>query len=242
MPGRNYYLLASLPPIGRPGDDAPLTLGEFLEHVADAPKVRAEAEALFLGDDLLQRQAVLAGEIDQAAPAVLSDAQVRDEAPLPEFLAPPATQDDAPGAGFSADATWGAYFRRLAELGRRSPFLRALVGYEVGLRNALASARAKALELDTQSCLVEPELGDPPDAFGPELADWSAAATPLAGLQALDRARWRWLVEHDAWFSFADDELAAYATKLMLLHRWKRIADAERDEATAEVAEGSATQ
>jgi len=239
MPGRNYYLLTSLPSIGRPGDEAPLTPREFLERVADAPKVRTEAEALFLGDDLLQRQAVLAGEIDQATPAVLSDAQIRDEAPLPAMLVPSDDSDDVPAADAATDTVWAAYFRQLADLGRRSPFLHAWVRHEVGLRNALASARAKALELDPQTCLVAPELGDPADDFARELADWSAAATPLAGLQALDQGRWRWLLAHDAWFSFADDELAAYAAKLMLLARWKRIADAQRAPA-AEAAAGPA--
>jgi len=36
-------------------------------------------------------------------------------------------------------------------------------------------------------------------------------------------ARWAWLADNDAWFSFRDDELAVYAARLMLLHQWKRI-------------------
>jgi hypothetical protein len=227
MPGRNFYLLSSLPPMGRIGDDPALDLAGFLRHVEDAPKVRAEAEAVFLGDDLRQREALLAGEIDEPAPTVLTAAQLRDEEPLPEFLAAGAAGAEAGAAALAVDAVWGAYFRRLADMGRRSAFLAAWVRHEVGLRNALAAARAKALGLDVQAHLVEGDLAAPQDEFTLVLGEWSAARDPLAGLRVLDAARWRWLIEHDAWFSFADDELAAYAAKLMLLHRWKRIAEAQ---------------
>jgi len=231
MPAANYYLLSALPPIGEMGSDPPMTAAAFLEHVAPAGKCRAEAEAIFLGEDLRQREALLAGETDEAAPAVLSAAQLRDAEPLPGFLAA-GGQDDGPAPGaLAVDAVWGAYFRRVSELARRSAFLAAWAAYEVGLRNALAVARAKALDLDAQRYLVEPQLGLPAEDFAGVLGEWSAAATPLAGLGVLDAARWRWLVAHDAWFSFADDELAAYAAKLMLLHRWKRIRQAAPDDA-----------
>ena len=234
MSGLNFYLLASLPALGELGHDPPLSLGDFLRHVEHAPKPRAEAEILFLGDDLRQREALLAGEIAEASPTVLTTAQVRDEEPLPGFLS---AVDESGGPALAVDAVWGAYFRRLADMGRRSGFLAAWVRHEVGLRNALATARAKALGLDVSAYLVEADLGLPADAFALVLGEWSAAATPLAGLRVLDAAHWGWLAEHDAWFTFADDELAAYAAKLMLLHRWKRIADAERG-APARAAEG----
>ena len=71
------------------------------------------------------------------------------------------------------------------------------------------------------------DLGDSRADLTRVLNEWSATPTPLAGLQVVLRARWVWVHEHDAWFSFRDDELAAYAAKLMLLHQWKRVADAE---------------
>jgi len=58
------------------------------------------------------------------------------------------------------------------------------------------------------------------------LRAWTQASTPLAGLRVLIEARWAWLAEHDAWFSFRDDELAAYAVRLMLLEQWRRLAQA----------------
>jgi hypothetical protein len=229
MSGRNFFLLTSLPAIGKLGDEPPLGLADFLRHVEEAPKPRAEAEALFLGDDLRQREALLAGEIDEPSPTVLTERQVRDEEPLPILPAAAPGEEGAAGAPLAVDAVWGAYYRRLAEMGRRSAFLAAWVRHEVGLRNALAAARAKALSLDAERYLVEGDLADPEEDFAAVLGEWSAAKTPLAGLRVLDAARWRWLAEHDAWFSFADDELAAYATRLVLLHRWRRIAEAQRD-------------
>ena len=238
MAGRNFYLLTALPAMGEIESDPPMSPGEFLQRVGDDLKVRAEAEAIFLAEDLRQREALLAGEIDEPAPTVLTPAQVRDEAPLPgELAAPAGPAEDATAAQLAVDRVWGAYFRHLAALGRRSEFLAAWVAHEVGLRNALAAARAKALGLDAQRYLVEPQFGEPEDEFTAVLGEWSAAATPLAALRALDAARWAWLVAHDGWFTFADDELAAYAAKLMLLHRWKRIAEVER-ETPAEAADG----
>jgi hypothetical protein len=52
---------------------------------------------------------------------------------------------------------------------------------------------------------------------------------PLSGLKVLDRARWDWLSRNDRAYSFENDEIAAYAAKLMLLHRWRRLAQAADD-------------
>ena len=234
MSGLNFYLLTSLPPIGELGAQPPMTQAGYLLHVEHAPRPRTEAEAIFLGDDLRQRDALLAAEIDEPTPAVLSVEQLRDEMPLPAFLAPPTADEAAAGPPtLGVDAVWAGYFDRLAQLGRGSAFLAQWVRHEVGLRNALAATRAKALGLDAQQYLVTPMLGAPADEFAPTVGEWSAAETPLAGLRLLDRARWAWLAEHDAWFTFADDELAVFAARLMLMHRWKRIAAAEREAAPA---------
>ena len=66
-------------------------------------------------------------------------------------------------------------------------------------------------------------FGDADADFETVISDWAAAPDPLAGLKVLDRVRWEWLDEHDGWFTFANDELAAYAARVMLLHRWHRI-------------------
>jgi hypothetical protein len=55
-------------------------------------------------------------------------------------------------------------------------------------------------------------------------------------MKVLDQARWRWLNDNDAWYSFADDELAAYAARLMLLHRWDRLDQPSDEAATPEAA------
>lgn len=235
MAGHNYYFLTALPPLGELGTPPPLTGAELLEFVRPAPNLLAVAEALLLGDDLLSREAVLAGEVERAAPAVLTAGQLRDEKPLPAYLVGPEGQ---PPRRVAADAVWEAYYRHLDRLARRLPgcFLRAWVGHEVALRNALAARRADTLELSAQDYLVAPDLGAPDADFGPLLAEWASAPHPLAGLRTIDRARWAWIARHDAWFTFSDDELAAYTAKLMLLGRWQRLAEADEAAAAPSVA------
>ena len=224
MAGQNYYLITSLPPLGELGTAPPLGLADLLAHVRDSAGPGTLVQIVLLGDDLLQRQAYLAGEIKEVAPAVLTAGQVRNEEPLPDDLAGP-EQPLSPLA--DTDAVWANYFRRAAEMAarRRSDFLAAWTGYEVAMRNALAAERAKALGLEAEQYMVAADLGRPDANFEALLSEW-AAADPLAGLRVLDRARWAWIDEHDAWFSFADDEVAAYAARLALLHRWHRLSQA----------------
>lgn len=226
MAGRHYFLITSLPPLGDLGSAPPLTAAHLLERVGEAGPARALVEALFLGDDLLQREALLAGQIDQAEPAVLRLAQLRDEEPLPACL----IREDADPAALRvpADAVWSAYYYHAADVAERqaSGFLAEWVRHEVALRNALAAARAKALGLEVEAYVVASDLGQDADDLAGVVSEWAAAPNPLAGLRALDNARWTWLTEHDQWFSFGDDELAAYAAKLMLLHRWHRLTEA----------------
>lgn len=238
MAGDNYYLMSVLLPLDQLDGAPPLSLGDLLTHVEDHPVALALVEAIGLGDDLLQRDAILAGEIDQGAPAVLSAQQLRDEQPLPEALL---GDEDQPAAVIASDVVWGAYYRHLAAVAAdcSSAMLAGWVGHEVALRNAIATARAKALELDAQDYLVEPQLADRDADLESVVSEWSSAGDPLAALRVLDQARWDWLVEHDAWFTFADDELAAYAAKLMLMNRWRRLgrADTDTNESTTAAAQ-----
>jgi hypothetical protein len=225
MAQRNYYLVSALPSLGDLGSAPPMSLAALREHLREHRRPLAVIDALLLGDDLLQREAVLAGETDSAAPSVLTAAQVRDEEPLPAVLA---AEEDAPAPRIASDAVWGAYFRHAAAVAAReaSGLLAKWVGHEVALRNALAAARAKTLGLDAADYVVAADLGSSGDDFGPVLNEWAAAANPLEGLRILDRARWHWLDEHEAWFTFGDDELAAYAARLMLVVRWHRLTGA----------------
>ena len=222
MAAQNYYLLSALPHLPALGSAPPVRGRAFLDMVDDAP-VRPVVDALFLSDDLLQRDAAAAGELDEAQPRVLSEAQVAGDAPLPEALA--LSAEDAGGPRVATGRTWEAYFRHAAAVAARknSAFLRAWVGYEVALRNALAAERASALGLDPAAYQVAPDLAGSGGDVDAVVNAWSAAPDPLAGLRALDAARWRWIDDHDAWFTFEDDELAAYAARLMLLIRWQRL-------------------
>lgn len=229
----HYFLITSLPPLGDLGSAPPLDARQLLEHVAEADGPRTLIEALFLGDDLVQREALLAGETEQVAPAVLSGRQLRDEEPLPAYLTSP--EGTPAELRVAADAVWSAYYHHAANVARErsSVFLARWVRFEVALRNGLAAARAKQLGLEVEPYLVAGDLGGDADDAAPVVNEWAAAATgdPLAAARALDNARWTWLTENEQWFSFGDDELAAYAAKLMLLHRWHRLTQTSPDAA-----------
>ena len=222
--GNNYYLITSLAGMESLSSAPPLSNAALLAHVADQPRAEDLVKTLLLSDDLMQRQAILAGEIEQGDSTVLTAEQLTDEEPLPEYLAGPLEGSPRRIAG---DSLWVAYFRHAMNVAkaRKCGFLEDWIGFEVAMRNALTEARAKTLGLDPNEYFVEPQLGSSVN-FSSTIGEWSAAPDPLAGLKVLDRARWDWLERNDRAYSFEDDEIAAYAAKLMLLHRWRRLAHA----------------
>jgi hypothetical protein len=232
MTARLYFENTALPVLGELGTTPPFSpaqLHQFVDGTAAAPLV----DALLLGDDLLQREACLAGELTEPAPAVLARAQALGQEALPDYLDPAAYHGSELMPG---DAVWSAYYHHVAAVAARhhSQFVRDWVTLEVGLRNALAVARARALNLDTSGYVVAEELGSDDAAVASLVGEWSAAQDPLDGLRLLLEARWRWVHEQDAWFSFSADEIAAYAVKLLLLHRWARVAPAGGEHGTAQ--------
>jgi hypothetical protein len=218
MSERYYFLLTALPALPELGEVPPLGLGAFRALVEPSPSALAPVEAVLLEQDLLGRESVLAGETPLSEPVVLTTAQVAGEEPLPEFLT--AAPERAPK--IPADATWASYWRHVHAVGvRRScEFLRRWAGFEVGLRNALALARAAALNLEPQEYLVAEDLADPDAPVGEVVSAWSAAADPLSALRVLDERRWQWVEDCARYYSFALDELTAYARRLVLVHRW----------------------
>lgn len=223
------YLLTALPGLDAWGSTPPVSKQDFLGHVIEAKGPLQTVQTLLLMDDLVQREALLAEEIttDQADLAVLRLGQDEKGPALPDALLP--TDGEMPdNPRLAVDGLWARYFRFAAQTGQRSSsrFLQAWVGFEVTLRNALSSARAQALNLDPLAYVLTPELEDKDLDFSALLSAWSAAPTPLMGLGILDKARWDWLEEHGQWYSFKADEVEAYAAKLCLLHRWRRLAAA----------------
>ncbi len=227
MSGQNYYLLTALPSLGELGSTTPITASELIEHVSPVPSVLKLVEAVFLGGDLTQRQGYLSGELEKPYPVVLTVEQVKNEEPLPPELIIPQELTDPRSV---VDAITAGYFNHALRVGQSvgSEFITHWVGFEVALRNALAQARAKSLSLDPENYIVAPELADRDTDFAAMIAEWSIAPNPLAGMRVLDGGRWDWLIEHEGWFSFDDDELACYAAKLTLIERWNRLERAKQ--------------
>lgn len=228
MKGDLHYYISALPALDALDGEPPLSPAHLLEHLDGRPGTQLLVETLFVLDDLLQREAFLAGELEEIDPTVLTAQQVRNEASLPTYLQTDTTTSEA-SSSLQGDRCWEMFFRYAASIAARqaSTFLRAWVGYEVAMRNALAAARAERLGLEASDYLVAEDLADLEEDFSALLSAWSSASTPLAGLRALMAGRWAWLTEHDAWFSFRDDELCVYAAKLLLQRQWRRLAEAE---------------
>jgi len=227
MTQRRYdYLLSALPGLDTFGANPPMGKTDLLERLSEANGPVQTVKVLLLMDDLVQREAIMSGELtaDQADFSVLLEVDADNLPVLPPYLLPESDADVQDGR-LNVDALWEAFFNHAWATAKHasSTFLKAWVGFEVGLRNALAAARAHALELDPMAYQVTPELADASADFSGALAAWSSAPDPLAALEALDKARWEWMEQNGQWYSFKAQELEAYGAKLVLLHRWRRI-------------------
>jgi len=227
---RYEYLLSVLPTLEPIGSIPPLSKQSFFEQVIESNGPVSTVQTLLLSDDLIQYQALLAEEIEQDRIdlAILSLDKAEDEPVLPDYLLPKETteeQQQEQSMRLSVDGIWERYFHHAASVAKRtqSSFLKAWVGFEVGLRNALATARAQMLDLESEAYLVAPELADKKTDYHHIVSEWSGASNPMTALRMLDEARWDWCEEHGGWYSFHACEIEVYASKLILLHRWRRI-------------------
>ncbi len=220
MAGRNYYLLSFLPGLDDLGSAPPMSPSEMLGCVGESDQTLKELlEILFLSDDIMQYQAVQAGEIEEPVTTVLTSMQINGQEPLPEWLLVESHESRS-----TYDRGWENFFYFADRLARRSGsvFLQRWVAFEVSLRNALVEARAKALNLEATEYVIAADLTGDVDLTA-IINEWTAAANPMQGLRVLDEARWNWIAQNERYFSFDNDELLAWATRLMLLQRWHRL-------------------
>ena len=99
------------------------------------------------------------------------------------------------------------------------------ITFDTALRNETARIRAGKRHIEAAIYLR-------PDTYpGPSLAPVVAAATLspsfLEGEKVLDEARWKMLDELSIAHYFDLDALITYAYKLLILHRWERIRNAD---------------
>lgn len=223
---RYDYILSALPALEPIGSIPPLSKIDFLNMIASSKGPVRTVEIILLSDDLVQYEAFLSKEIDKDRLdlAVLSLENTGNESVLPDFLSPEEQKQEKQHERLASDDIWSRYFHYAAEIAKnKSRFLTAWIGFEAGLRNAITAARAQILELDPEAYLVCPELADSETDYNNIISAWHAATNPLLALEVLDKARWSWLEEHGAMYSFSADEIEVYAAKLVLLHHWRRI-------------------
>ncbi len=216
---RNCWLLTVLPPLGELGAAPAVPPAELRARAADgdaAPLVNV----ILLEDDLRLRQSVLAGEVSSVVPVVLTADEIASKDP-PALLG---VDPESESLLSPEERVWEAYWRHAERVARRqrSALLRAWVGVEVALRNALADARARALGSGAEVHAVAGELGRADPTVDAAVAAWTSAADPLVALRLLLRLRWDWVTRADPRYTFSEDEVAAYALKLTLLRDWRR--------------------
>ena len=224
---RYDYLLSALPALEPIGSVPPMAKSDFFAMVRDSKGSVKTIETILLSDDLSQYEAFLVKEIteDRIDLAVLSLEKSENEPVLPEFLLPEEQAQQKENSRLAADDLWSRYFRYAARVAKHngSRFLKAWIAFEVGLRNALTTARAQILDLEPEAYLVCPELADTDTDYSTIISAWQAGSNPLTSLEVLDKAKWDWLDEHASWYSFSAGEIEVYAAKLILLHHWRRI-------------------
>jgi hypothetical protein len=224
---RHNYLLSALPALEPIGSIPPMSKREFFTMVSDSKGSVRTVEVILLSDDLSQYEAFLSKEIDKEKIdlAVLSLEKSENEPVLPDFLLSEEQTQAKENNRLATESIWSRYFRHAALVAKRSHsrFLKAWIGFEVGLRNALTTSRAQILDLEPEAYLVCPELADADMDYSNIMAGWHAASNPLTALEVLDKARWDWLEEHGDWYGFSAAEIEVYAAKLILLHHWRRI-------------------
>ena len=177
----HYYYLASLPALGELGSEPSMGFAELLEHLEENRARHPLVGSLFLLDDLLQREAFLAGELEDVDPAVFSIQQVRNESPLPEFLASvPNIQRESP-ARHRRPAVGGLFPSR----GRPGPTAGEPLSGRLGRLRGGAAQRlgrgaGQRLGLDETDYVVAADLASASDEVTEAVTAWASAATPLS--------------------------------------------------------------
>lgn len=224
MTSLNYYHLATLPTLAEPGEPVEITGRELLCQLAEGgedSQAGTLVKTILLSDDLIQRDCILSGQDITPQLSVLSMEQIEDQELLPDYLfCEPSDHKTIP-----SDLIWESYFRYADTVAQdlNSVFLATWVRYEVSLRNGMAEKRAQDLGLDPADYMVATELST--TDVSADTGRWTSGMSndPLAGQKALDAARWEHLDETEPYYSFGDDEIGAYAARLVIAIRWARI-------------------
>ena len=220
MAGLNYYLLSALPSLGELGAAPPLSYREFLITIKGNRRAHYFSEVLAIQNDLLLWSDAATGRPAAEQPLVLASNDLGKLDFFRRFF--PWRQEDPVTSCLHEE-----YYRAAHEAASRrgSRFISDWVRYEVGLLNSLGSVRAQRQAVEFTPRLTELQLDED---YSPVVDAWRSAEHPSLAAAIVEAARWSWIAQNDDWFLFTDDELIAYAAKLLSLLRRQQSGNEER--------------
>jgi len=213
-------LLSTLPALpDEVQEKVPIALDQFWWRVrmeSDMP-LRRLVEAVLLMRGAINIVMALEGK-EASYFASLSRAEVRGPEFYPEF-AETVPAESGPSAAV-ADQLWENYFRYALDTAATygSTLLAAALRWEIGLRNAIVTRRASALDIDAKERLVLEDEGLSIENYDPlfEKIDLARAA-PRDIERALGQVRLEKLDELSPWASTDREAIVSYAIKLLIL-------------------------
>ncbi|MDA3864970.1 MAG: DUF2764 family protein [Deltaproteobacteria bacterium] len=122
---------------------------------------------------------------------------------------------------------WESYFNALIEISRKynSKFLQGYTEMEIGLRNAVAAARAKKLGIEEGK--IQIFNGKNSFQYGSLVLRASEAKDPQERELVIDKARLAYYLELEGIDPFSIDAVLAYLAKAMVIDSWKTEKDAD---------------
>ena|GEM_PF-1559459 len=184
------YLFSALPPLPeRPGARVEISGRELCGMLRSEGSVAEDLGlAVLMAMDLkaLERMDL---DAKPGETALFSEEDLKDKSLLPFWLRQALEEEEikkGEGAGLPFDHVWSTYYQRLAQLAKDAScgFLGHWVSWDVGLRDALAACRARALGVD-------PEEAKSGTGLGLSEEEFKSVIEALVSIKERDHSRWQ---------------------------------------------------
>lgn len=231
MSALNFNLLTTLPALGEPGSRPPLDLEEFLNIISVNERAVRIAKVIFVAEDILRREAASQNGEAQAPMVLTPEEFSAGSLSLPEPVRKRISIEEEWFGEADIEEEDFVKFLNYAFITaeeEQSTFVRELIGFEVALRNALVRYRAKKLDKDPGGHELAREMEARDVDLYYLFTRIEELENPGDQTFLVEQIRWDWVLNNDCWFTFSDDEVAAYGIKLFLLQRWYRMEQDKR--------------